>query len=183
MQKDELWQEYDARGVRILNGGLPVHSDTDEFYAGVAIMLYRFKNNNVEFLFQKRSRFVDHNAGKWDVSAGGHINYEELVLDAVVRESQEEIGAKIDAEKVEFAAKYQVGPDRIVYLYFYDFSEQDDDFHFDDKEVEEVRWVAYKDYEKFAAEAPIKEILREDKIYNLCLERWQEKIQEKYGNL
>lgn len=183
MHKKEFWQEYDARGVRILNGGLPAHSETNEFYAGVAVMLYRFKNENVEFLFQKRSKFVDRNAEKWDVSAGGHINYEELVLDAVVRETQEEIGVKIDAEKVEFAAKYQVGPDRIVYLYFYDFGGSDDDFRFDDNEVEEVRWVAYKDYENFSIEAPIKEILREDEIYNLCLKRWQKKIQEKYENL
>ncbi len=179
----ELWQEYDARGVRVLNGGLPAHTKTNNFYAGIAIMLYRFKDGNVEFLWQKRSKFVDHNAEKWDTSAGGHINYEEPILDAVVRETREEIGAEVDIEKVEFAAKYRVGPDMVIYLYFYDFTGRDEDFNFDDKEVEEVKWVKYEDCEKFAVEVPIKESLWESKAFRLFLEEWQERIRKKYGNL
>lgn len=185
MKKDELWQEYDKRGVRVLNGGLLPHSriTPGNFYAGTAIMLYRFKDGKVEFLFQKRSRFVDRNAEKWDVSAGGHVNYQELILDAARREAKEEIGVDVDIDKLEFAAKYLVGTDRIVYLYFYDCDNTDLEFHFDDNEVEEVRWVKYGDYKKFAEEAPIKENLQKDVIFNIYLEEWQEKILKKYGNL
>ena len=104
-------------------------------------------------------------------------------MDAVVRETQEEIGVKIDIDKAEFAAKYQVGPDRIVYLYFYDFSGCDDEFYFDDKEVERVEWVDYKEYEKFAISAPVKKVLKEDEIFELYLKKWCEKIREKYGDL
>ena len=93
MHSGELWQEYDKNGTRL--GSIdPENHDFDKvkFFGGTAIMLYRFKDEKVEFLFQHRSKFVDRNPEKWDVSAGGHINFEEKKLDAAKRETEEEIG-------------------------------------------------------------------------------------------
>ena len=52
----EIWQEYDFNGERL--GGIePNNYDFDAFrlMGGAAIMLYRLRDGEVEFLFQHRS--------------------------------------------------------------------------------------------------------------------------------
>ncbi len=173
----EIWQEYDFNGERL--GGIdPNNHSEDEicFYGGAAVMLYRVVDGEVEYLFQHRSKFLIGNPDKWDVSAGGHINLGEPVLDSAMREAYEEIGVKLDRSKMEFAEVY-MKLKTMVHLYFYDWSGCEDNFSFDDKEVEEVKWVKYSELDKFLPN--VKRILAEDKRFLLCLKEWNEKILEK----
>ena len=177
----EIWQEFDFNGKRI--GGIdPASLDENKvkFFGGAAVMLYRFRDGEVEFLFQHRSKYLMGNPDKWDVSAGGHVNLEEERIDTAVRESREEIGAEIQADKLEFAATY-LRWRVLVSLYFYDWTEGKDDFHFDDKEVEEVEWVKYSELNDFLPK--LKQLLREDEVFMYYLKQWNEKVLEKYGNL
>lgn len=184
MHEDELWQEYDARGERIMNGGLEKEGKTDNFYGGVAVMIYRWKDGKVEYLFQKRSEFVSSNPNLWDVSAAGHINYGEVVLDTAVREPREEIGAEIEPSRLEFAGEYRSlsyrEGNRYIRLYFYDWKEQPSDFHFDDKEVSEVKWVPFDKLVEFWPD--LKKPVQEDNIFQPILLNWTKMIQDKYGN-
>ena len=176
----EIWQEYDFNGERL--GGIDPNSynyDTIRLMGGAAVMLYRVVDGELEYLFQHRSKLLKGNPDKWDVSAGGHINLGESVLDAAVRETHEEIGVNIECEKLEFAETYIRLKD-IIYLYFYDWGEREDSFSFDDAEVEEVKWVKYSELDKFLPN--LKRILAEDKKFLLCLAEWSEKILEKNGN-
>ena len=56
--------------------------------------VWLYKTDSLAVLLQKRSPFI-RNAGKYDASAGGHLDGEETPEDAVVRECQEEIGIKL----------------------------------------------------------------------------------------
>ena len=177
----EVWQEFDRNGERL--GGIdPANLDRDKvkFFGGAAIMLYRFRDGEVEFLFQHRSKHLLSDPDKWDVSAGGHINLDEQRIDTVVRESREEIGAQIEKDKLEFAGTY-LGRKLFVSLYFYDWTGREDDFHFDDEEVEEVEWVKYSELDDSMLN--FKQSLREDNIFTYSLKEWNTKILEKYGNL
>ena len=177
----EVWQELDYNGERL--GGLdPAGLDEDKvkIFAGATIMLYRYSDDGVEFLFQHRSKFLKGNPDKWDVSAGGHINLNESNIDTIMREAREEIGIKIDKNKLEIAANY-LRWKVMTTLYFYDWTRMEDDFHFNDQEVEEVKWVKYADFEDFSSK--LKSVLREDKIFRYYLEEWNNKILEKYGDL
>lgn len=182
MHKGELWQEYDFNGSRLGSIDSSDYKNKDaKLFGGVAIMLYRFKDGDVEFLFQRRSEFVDRNAGKWDVSAAGHINFEEKELDSAVRETREEIGAEIKPEKLELAGAY-VRPGRsLINLYFYDWTDREDSFHFDDKEVSEVKWVTFKDLVAFWPS--LKPQVENDPIYQTFLLEWTKLAREKYGYL
>lgn len=175
----EVWQEFDYNGERL--GGI-VPRDFDEtkvrLVGGGASMLYRVRNGEIEFLFQHRSKLLKGNPDKWDVSAGGHVNLDEPIIDAIIREAHEEIGVELEKDKLEFAEFYQKDF-MIVFLYFYDWSDREDEFYFDDQEVEEVKWIKYSELESFWPN--LKNNLRKDKKFLACLEEWNEK--KTNGNL
>lgn len=176
----EIWQELDYNGDRL--GGIePVKFDESKvkLFYGTAIMLYRFKDGEVEYLFQHRSRFLKGNPDKWDTSAGGHVNLNEKRIDAARREAREEIGAEIDAGKLEIVAIYRRW-NVMVALYFYDWGDRKDEFHFDDEEVEEVKWVKYSELDEFLPN--LKTSVREDKIFMYYLKEWNARILEKHEN-
>ena len=177
----EIWQEYDFNGER-LGGVEPDKFDENKahYLGGAAVMLYRVRNGEVEFLFQHRSKLLKSNADRWDVSAGGHTNLDEPKIDVAVRETREEIGVVLDKNKLEFAASYLKWR-VIVSLYFYDWGEREDEFSFDDAEVEEVKWVKYSELSDFLPN--LKWNLAGDKIFFLYLEEWNKKILEKSGNI
>ena len=181
MHKDELWQEYDYNGLRLG----PIRQDEDfyskKLFGGAAIMLYRFVDGDVEFLFQCRSKFVDRNPEKWDVSTGGHINSEEDPLDAIVRETREEIGAKIEKKNLELAAAYVREKRNLIYLYFCDWTNLPDEFRFDDREVSEVKWIKFNDLVAFWPS--LKPNVESDPIFQTFLLEWTKQAREKYGNL
>ena len=176
----EIWQELDYNGERI--GGIEP-GDFDEkkvrLFSATVVMLYRFRNGEVEYLFQHRSKSLKANPDKWDTSAGGHVNLNEPMIDAMVREAQEEIGADINKEKLELAATF-LRWKIMTGFYFYDWTNEEDNFHFDDQEVEEVKWVKYSELADFLPN--LKATLANDKVFLYYLEEWNQKILEKYEN-
>jgi isopentenyldiphosphate isomerase len=53
-------------------------------------------------LLQKRSLQKDTSPGLWDVSVGGHVTYGQSYEEAVIRETQEELGITVRADDLEF---------------------------------------------------------------------------------
>ena len=49
-------------------------------------------NHQGELLLQKRADNKDTNPGLWDISVAGHISSGQTVVEALVRETQEEVG-------------------------------------------------------------------------------------------
>ena len=127
---------------------------------GVSIVfLYRRGKDGLEFLWQKRSEEIDRYPGDWDISAGGHINLGESLIEAAVREAREEIGATISADELELVTMYPFNKNRFAWIYLVDWTEKADEFHFDDHEVTEVKWVKYDEMDDFRekyAKAPLK---------------------------
>lgn len=177
----EIWQELDYNGERI-GGVKPSDFDAQKvrLMSGAAVMLYRYKDGEVEYLFQHRSKELRANPDKWDVSAGGHVNLDEKRIDAVARETKEEIGAEIDVNELELAGIYRRWIVMIT-LYFYDWTGREDSFCFDDGEVEEVKWVKYSQLDSFTSK--FKQTVQEDELFFYFLKEWNAKILKKYENL
>lgn len=176
MHKDELWQLFDKNGKRKMDGGYPSalgnpKLNSGKIYGVTAIYFYRHGKNGLELLFQKRGDKVDKYPGKWDVSAGGHINYDESVEMATCREAVEEIGAKISVSELEFVYSAFRNANSILWLYCVDWTNKEDTFHFDDGEVSEVKWVPYKNIRAFLDEFA-KKPLKEDEVTPKVLDRW-----------
>lgn len=60
-------------------------------------------NSNGELYLQKRSMNKDIQPGKWDTAVGGHVDFGESVVDALFRESREELDL-VDFEPVGLPA-------------------------------------------------------------------------------
>jgi len=67
----------------------------------VYLLLIRNEDNKTEILLQKRynTGYMD---GFYDMACSGHVEKGESLADAIIRESYEEIGIKIDKEDLEF---------------------------------------------------------------------------------
>lgn len=165
MHRDELWQAFDRDGERLDESYSAAKGNPKEgapvYVSACCTWLYRRTKNGIELLFQKRSKFVDRNPEKWDVSAGGHVNFGESFPAAAARELHEEIGAEVKPEDLEFIfTVLSVNGSNIYNHYFlYDWTGRVDDFHFNDQEVSEVKWVPLADFDAFVdqgAKDPIK---------------------------
>ncbi len=178
MHHDELWQVYARNGEAIPGKGWdsalgnPEETGHEEIVGVAIVFLYR-KNDagELELLWQQRSEKVDRHPSKWDISAGGHINLGESVVEAAIREAYEEIGAKITADDLEYGFMQPFNKNRLAWLFFVDWSGREESFSFNDKEVSEVRWVKLSDTDDFRKKFA-KEPLAKDDIAFLMVSDW-----------
>lgn len=149
MHKDEMWQLFYPNGEPIKDAGWDSARDNpdgeDTEIVGVAVVFVFRKNPEgiLELLWQKRSAGVSRYPGFYDISAGGHINLGETLVEAAVREAREEIGAVITPEDLGFVTMRGFNKNRFAWVYAVDWTLKPDEFHFDDDEVEEVKWVPF----------------------------------------
>ena len=166
MHKDEKWQIYAPNGEPLAGEGWDAALGNPEAtgakaIVGVAVVfLYRFNDEGVlELLWQKRSELINRYPGDYDISAGGHINMGESVLEGAARECREEIGAEISLKDLRFVTMRAFSRNRFAWVYAVDWTGRECDFHFDDQEVSEVRWVPFSEAIEFCrkyAKAPLK---------------------------
>lgn len=178
MHQDELWQLYSPNGEPIKDLGWeskrdnPEKSGGEEIVGVAVVFLYRKrKDGELEFLWQKRSNEVSRYPGFYDISAGGHINLGESLTEAAVRETYEEIGARITENELEFVTMRPFNKNRFAWVYCVDFTNKKEDFKFNDREVSEIKWVKYsemKDFREKFAKPP----LQKDELTFLNLDEW-----------
>ncbi|MFZ2310883.1 MAG: NUDIX domain-containing protein, partial [Patescibacteria group bacterium] len=66
-------------------------------------------NSKNEVLIQKRSPFMDNHPNMWDISAAGHVSAGEDYITSALRETEEELGLKIEpAELVQIGELTQM---------------------------------------------------------------------------
>lgn len=177
MHKNEKWQVFGLNGEPIPGEwwdsalGNPEVTGSDKIVGIAVVFLYRIRDGVLEFLWQKRSEKVDRYPGDYDISAGGHVNLGESLVEAGVREVQEEIGVRVDVKELKFMIEAPFNKNRFAWVYAVDWTGREDDFVFDDGEVSEVKWVPYAEMEEFCKKYA-KKPLREDKFTFLTMNNW-----------
>lgn len=177
MHKNELWQTYFPNGEPIPGKGWKAELGNPEVtgadaIVGIAIVfLYRIVDGELELLWQKRSDKVDRFPGRYDISAGGHINLGETVVEGAIREAREEIGAVVDKNDLKFAFTKPFNKNRFAWIFMVDWTDKEDDFRFNDQEVSEVKWVPYGKTDEFRKEY-VKAPLQKDNITFINLDDW-----------
>ena len=179
MHTDEMWQLYAPNGEAIPGAGWDSARDNpegdDTEIVGVSVVfVFRVSNEGVlEVLWQKRSQGVSRYPGYYDISAGGHINLGESLTEAAVREAREEIGAIITADELRYVTMRGFNKNRFAWVYAVDWTGKEENFNFDDNEVEEVKWVPFDMCADFI-DKYAKPSLKTDKLTIPALEAWFE---------
>ncbi len=117
-------------------------------HVGVWIM-----NKNGDLLFQKRAATKQSNPNKWS-RTGGHADSGETPLQAVQRETEEEIGVNIPLDNFELIdiSKFEKISDEtkkmvrdITYSYFSLVDYKLEDYTMQEEEVSDLKYVSIED--------------------------------------
>ncbi len=132
---DELLDVVNEKGeiIRTVSRS-EVHGNPSLIHRVVHVLVF---NSDGKLLLQKRSLNKDVAAGKWDTSVGGHVNAGESLHDAVLRETEEELG--IPACTPHFLYSYTHSnpfETELVYTYSCVYDEK---IKFQSEEIDEVR--------------------------------------------
>ena len=180
MHSDEIWQVFAPNGEPIVGEGWnsaldnPEENNSDVIVGVTVVFLYRFnQGGKLEFLWQRRSDKVSRYPGDYDISAGGHINLGESLMEAAKREVYEEIGVKIEADDLQFVTLAPFSRNRFAWVYAVDWTGRKDEFAFNDEEVSEVKWVPYVEMEDFRMKYA-KQSLKDDKYTFVTIRHWLE---------
>ncbi len=120
-------------------------------HVGVWIM-----NKKGELLFQQRTMQKKINPGKW-TRTGGHVDSGETPLQAVQRETYEEIGVKIPLDKFGllsvkkeevYITDYQVTNRHFIYSYFAVVDYKIEDYTKQEEEVSDLKYITIEEMEK-----------------------------------
>jgi len=137
----ETWDVYDARGK--CTGKICTRNDVfhaGEYHLGSALWIV---NSQGKLLIQKRAATKRINPNKWAITCGA-VKAGETSMQGCLREVEEEIGLKLDAQNIAFLSR-KFGRDLISddYVTVLDFPLSDAVLQVD--EVSEIKWASIEE--------------------------------------
>lgn len=113
-----------------------------------AVVLIILSTDNKKVLLQQRSTSKKLWPNKWDISAGGHVLAGELGYQSVIRETEEELGLKIEKDDLEFigATTSETEKGKIINKHFNEIyiAHKDidiKDIKLQEEEVQDIKWI------------------------------------------
>ncbi|MBR2427929.1 MAG: NUDIX domain-containing protein [Lentisphaeria bacterium] len=114
------------------------HGDNTLWHRAVHVLVFHPETGDI--LLQKRSRTKRIQPGKWDASVGGHISAGESIAEALLRETEEEIGLHCKNADFKFLFEYEIHNEIESELATVFRLESDGPFSFPADEIEELRF-------------------------------------------
>ncbi|MBQ9834502.1 MAG: NUDIX domain-containing protein [Bacilli bacterium] len=117
------------------------------YHKEVAIFLI---NDNKEILLQKRSSTKNIHPNKW-AWHGGHVIAGESNIDAIIRESKEELGINLspkDLHKLIELKKDTLPNRQFTYAYYAFCNLNEKDFNIQQEELSEVKWYSFNTFKQ-----------------------------------
>lgn len=131
-------------------------------------------NNDGNVLIQKRSKNKKVSGGLFDVSCGGHVKFDETIIEGAMRELYEELGLKINKSQYKFLGEYRCDETmEIAQVYIIKITSDIKDFILQKEEVEEIKWVNLNELEILFNK-------EEFVSYNIDYQNWILNILRKY---
>lgn len=104
------------------------------------VNLYIINPKTKQILIQKRSKTKKVNSNKWDITTGGHIKAGESSMDAIIRETKEEIGIDISKDNVIKVLEFNNKKNVIVDIYFLEKEIDIKSISLQKSEVEDIKY-------------------------------------------
>ena len=120
-----------------------LHNNPNAIHPTVHVLII---NSKKEVLVHLRSFKKKYGPGTWEISAGGHVDSGEDSLSAAYRELLEELGIKVGLKFIDKKVFRFDNESELAHLYF---GKSDGPFKINKAEIEEIRFVKYKDLKDF----------------------------------
>lgn len=142
----ELYDENRNKIGKIVERG-NFKLEPGEYFLVTEVLLL---NSNNEILVSKRSKEKKLYPGMWEINGGG-CRVGETSKEALVREMSEELGIKLDINKI-YSLKTVRNERRFKDIWTYRLDIDISDLRFTDNEVTEAKWVTYEEFLKMKNE-------------------------------
>lgn len=123
------------------------HESPDKYYRTIYILVF---NDKEEILLQKRSSTKDLYPDCWDLSVGGHVDYNSTYEFTAVKEMEEELGIKTSIERLTFLKEVLVKlplSNEFFNVYKYQL-QKDDELNLSTEEISGIKWMNMEDIKK-----------------------------------
>lgn len=128
-----------------------VHKEMKEWHRATGIWIV---NDKKEFLCQQRSTKKDVDPGEWQPFVGGHLHAGESYEENAVNELREELGLAVDKKELISVSMYKSEKYKhFSQLYLFRWNGPLESLHFNDGEVEQVRWMSISEFEQVMKES------------------------------
>lgn len=169
MHDGELWQVFAENGEPIVGkGALDDAFDEDRtlVMGNAHVWFWKRTDDGIAVLLQKRAMTKKRSPGFYHVSAAGHVDLGETPVQTAVRETKEEVGIDLDANKLFFihAIRLEKALQSLLFVYAYELH-GDESFTFDDGEVELVKWVDITTFQQMTQEADTHKLIDQGRSY------------------
>lgn len=120
------------------------HNSPEKYYRTIYILVFNDRN---EILLQKRSSTKDLYPDCWDLSVGGHVDYNSTYEATAIKELEEELGIKTTNEKLILLGEVLVKlPQSNEFFNVYKYQlETDDKLKLSNEEISGIRWMSLAD--------------------------------------
>lgn len=106
-------------------------------------------NSKKQILVQKRALTKKKSPGKWDMPAAGHIDSGENCLQGCVRETEEELGLKVNSDDFVFLKEFISKRGwELAQVYLLKKDIKVEDMKLQHEEVEQIKWLNYDEFIK-----------------------------------
>jgi len=144
----ELLTQVDENNKVI--GSIPrgeAHERPGVFYRTIYVLVINGKD---EVLIHKRSATKDLYPNRWDLSVGGHVNYQDSYEETAVRELREELG--LEVSEVDLTSKGEVLvklPNSGEFFNVFEYHlKPGEKISTAEEEIQETRWMKVDDIKK-----------------------------------
>ncbi|MBI2483539.1 NUDIX domain-containing protein [Candidatus Uhrbacteria bacterium] len=138
---DELLRQFDKEGNEIEPRTRQWMWDHPEYEPYHAVGMIWLINGLGQICCSKRSEHLHGSPGKWQTMFGGKVPVGSTYRETAIRELGEEAGIVPDPERL-----FLVEETKRAARYIYPFDGNQNDLHFDDGEITEVRWMMLAEY-------------------------------------
>ena len=127
---------------------------TGRIYRTVSLFLFDLDGR---ILIQKRAETKQTSPGKWDsASVAGHVNFGETYIEAIIRETKEEIGLELSPDDIHYSEKIftetSKGKRRFTQIFWAVANFSLEDLKIENREISDVKLIALNELSEMIAE-------------------------------
>ena len=173
MHDGELWQVFAENGLPVEGRGAiddEFTRDSSMVMGNSHVWMWHKSPKGAKVLLQKRALTKKTSPGFYHISAAGHINVGETPIAAALRETEEELGLKINPERLYLVhvTRTARNPKSLLHVFTYEL-QGDEEFSFDDGEVELVEWYDLEEFQEMTRSAANHKLIDQEQPYFVAL--------------